>query len=156
MCAIRSLETLLSRRRSLARNLRRFKYSWQCLNPLSSSGVDLFLIGTALMKLLSVANITKRYLWSRREVVGYRPGRLVAMRFWNSLSNVVLIISMATCRVRLTDVRDAGGSVLASLGGGVEEQVRFCSICMCPFVVRTNFCRSRAALGSVRWSHPRK
>ena len=47
-----------------------FKYSWQYLNPLSSSGVDLFLIGTALMKLLSVSNITSRYLWPRWEVIG--------------------------------------------------------------------------------------
>ena len=52
------LETSLSNRRSLARKWHFFKYLWQYLNPLSSSGVDMFLIGTALMKLLSVSNIT--------------------------------------------------------------------------------------------------
>ena len=109
MCAISSLETSLSRRRSLARNLGRFKYSWQFFNPLSSSCVDLFLMGTALMKLLSVSNVTNRYLWPRMEVIGYRHGRSVVMRFWNSLSGVVLMISTATCRVWLTVARGVGG-----------------------------------------------
>ena len=116
-----SLETSLSSQSSLARNLQRFKYSWQCLNPLSSSGVDLFLMGTALMKLLLVSNITSRYLWPRREVIGYRPRRSVAMRFWNFLSDVVLMISTATCRVRRTDAHGAGGSVVVLSGGSWED-----------------------------------
>ena len=48
------------------------------------------------------------------------------------------------------------GSVLASLGGGLEERMCFHSICMCPFVVGKDVCRRCAALGSVRWDHPRK
>ena len=61
------------------------------------------------------------------------------MRFWNSLSDVVLMISTAACRVRLTDVRGAGGSVMVLSGGGWEEQMCFRSICMCPFAVWTDF-----------------
>ena len=77
----------------------------------------MFLMGTALMKLLSVSNVTNRYLWPRRDVIGYRPGRSVAMRFWNSLSDVVLMISIATWRVWLTGALDLGGSVVALSGG---------------------------------------
>ena len=78
------------------------------------------------------------------------------MRFWNSLSDVVLMSSTATCQVRLANVQGAGGSVLVLSGGRLEERICFRSICMCSFVVWTYFCRKRATRGSVRWGHPRK
>ena len=47
------------------------------------------------------------------------------MRLWNSLSLFVLMSSTVTWQVRLAWVRGAGGSVLVSSGGGLEEQMCF-------------------------------
>ena len=97
------------------------------------------------MKVLSVSNMTNRYLWPHMEVIGYRPGRSVAMRFWKSLSDVVLMISTVTCRVRLTGALGLGGSLVALSGGSRDERTCFCNICICPLVVWTDFWRRRAA-----------
>ena len=101
----------MSRHSSLARKWRFSNYLCQCLEPLSSSGVDMFLIETALIKLLSVSNITNRYLWPWREVTGITAWEIGSNQVLDFLADAVLMMSTATRRVWLNSEQVAGGNV---------------------------------------------
>jgi hypothetical protein len=47
----------------------------------------------ALMKLESWSYIRKRYLWPLADVIGYRPGRSVAMRLRRSAASIMWVLT---------------------------------------------------------------